>query len=54
MNLAPLRRRSATADVLSEYDDLVAMRREWDLLRAAAWSAAERDEIDTMFSRSMP
>jgi hypothetical protein len=54
MKLAPLLRRSATADPMIVNDEPADLRHLWDELRAAAQSEAERQEIDALFSRSMP
>ena len=54
MKLATLLRRSAAAEPTTDFDEPAALRRAWDQMRGAAWSEAERHEIDAMFSRVMP
>lgn len=60
MRLATLLRRSGTTEDTADdqlaapkHDDDV-LRREWDHLRQAAETDAERTEIDAFFSRVMP
>jgi hypothetical protein len=61
MKLATLLRRSGTAEnftmdeeAAERLDENAALRREWDHLRNAAGTEAERTEIDAFFSRAMP
>ncbi len=54
MKLVTFLRRSGTVDCTIAPEGAEAMRREWDQLRDAAGSEAERSEIDAIFCRVMP